>query len=204
MYACLRAIFERAPEFGGGLFALAASVMADLTHHDPLCFPGLDAAGLPEAFIKTIKVSISLQRWALSACHEIANKAWASACQCQEAHLPACLEQHMCGAMSIGLLIWSRSHIHVHTQQTDVHRCMVLCSSVRHAQAGVLPSGEAVCCVPTTLVALCLNQKGLKRVEESRALECLIPIFTTPTYLRALQVRLPDAYLHAQSPGLAP
>lgn len=58
MYACLRAIFERAPEFGGGLFALAASVMADLTHHDPLCFPGLDAAGLPEAFIKTIKVCV--------------------------------------------------------------------------------------------------------------------------------------------------
>ena len=60
MYACLRTIFERAPEFGGGLFALAASVMADLTHHDPLCFPGLDAAGLPKAFIKAIKVRLSL------------------------------------------------------------------------------------------------------------------------------------------------
>ena len=62
MYACLRAIFERAPEFGGGLFALAASVMADLTHHDPLCFPGLDAAGLPEAFIKAIKVCVASPR----------------------------------------------------------------------------------------------------------------------------------------------
>ncbi len=55
-------------------------------------------------------------------------------------------------------------------------------------QGGVLPSGEAVCCVPSTLVALCLNVKGLKRVEESRALDCLILIFTTPNYLRALQV----------------
>ena len=59
MYACLRTIFERASEFGGGLFALAASVMTDLTHHDPLCFPGLDAAGLPEAFIKAIKVCVT-------------------------------------------------------------------------------------------------------------------------------------------------
>ena len=65
----------------------------------------------------------------------------------------------------------------------------------------MLPSGEAVCCVPTTLVALCLNQKGLKRVEESRALECLIPIFTTPTYLRALQVR-PVFQSSALSPGM--
>lgn len=55
-------------------------------------------------------------------------------------------------------------------------------------QAGVLPSGEAVCCVPSTLVALCLNVNGLKRVEESQALQCLVPIFTTPNYLRALQV----------------
>lgn len=55
-------------------------------------------------------------------------------------------------------------------------------------QGGVLASGEAVCCVPSTLVALCLNNSGLKRVEESRALECLVPIFTTPNYLRALQV----------------
>ena len=56
MYACLRTIFERAPAFGGGLFSLAASVMTDLTHHDPLSFPGLDEAGLPEAFINAIKV----------------------------------------------------------------------------------------------------------------------------------------------------
>ena len=56
MYSCLRTIFERAPAFGGGLFSLAASVMTDLTHHDPLSFPGLDEAGLPEAFINAIKV----------------------------------------------------------------------------------------------------------------------------------------------------
>lgn len=55
-------------------------------------------------------------------------------------------------------------------------------------QAGVLPSGEAVCAVPSTLVALCLNEKGLERVKESKALDCFVPIFTTPTYLRALQV----------------
>ena len=57
-------------------------------------------------------------------------------------------------------------------------------------QAGVLPSGDAVCCIPTTLVALCLNAKGLERVAASRALDCFVPIFTTPAYLRALQVLL--------------
>ena len=53
----------------------------------------------------------------------------------------------------------------------------------------MLPSGEAVCCVPNTLVALCLNTGGLARVRSSRALRCFLPIFTSRQYLRALQVR---------------
>jgi hypothetical protein len=56
-------------------------------------------------------------------------------------------------------------------------------------QAGVLPSGEAVCCIPTALVALCLNAGGLARVQASAALDAFLPVFTTPAYLRALQVR---------------
>lgn len=44
----LQTIFQRSREFGGGLFALAASVVADLIHHDPLCYRTLDEAGLPE------------------------------------------------------------------------------------------------------------------------------------------------------------
>ena len=56
LFECLRVIMERAREFGGGLFALAASVMTDLIHHDPLCFRSLDEAGLPEAFISAVQV----------------------------------------------------------------------------------------------------------------------------------------------------
>ncbi|KAK9821448.1 hypothetical protein WJX81_000342 [Elliptochloris bilobata] len=113
LYSCLRTIFERGACFGGGLFALAASVMTDLIHHDPLCFRALDDAGLPQAFLDAVT-------------------------------------------------------------------------------AGVLPSGEAVCCVPNTLVALCLNTGGLARVRSSRALRCFVPIFTSRQYLRALQGDTPS------------
>ncbi len=59
LYACLRRIFERSSEFGGGLFALSASVMTDQMHHEPLTFTALEEAGLPEAFLNTIKVQAS-------------------------------------------------------------------------------------------------------------------------------------------------
>ncbi|KAF5727902.1 E3 ubiquitin-protein ligase UPL1 isoform X1 [Tripterygium wilfordii] len=51
---CLCIIFRRAKDFGGGVFALAATVMSDLIHKDPTCFSALDAAGLPCAFVDAI------------------------------------------------------------------------------------------------------------------------------------------------------
>ncbi|XP_009793112.1 E3 ubiquitin-protein ligase UPL1 [Nicotiana sylvestris] len=51
---CLSIIFRRAKDFGGGVFHLAATVMSDLIHKDPTCFPVLQAAGLPSAFIDAI------------------------------------------------------------------------------------------------------------------------------------------------------
>ncbi|XP_031286240.1 E3 ubiquitin-protein ligase UPL1 isoform X2 [Pistacia vera] len=51
---CLCIIFRRAKDFGGGVFSLAATVMSDLIHKDPTCFPVLEAAGLPSAFLDAI------------------------------------------------------------------------------------------------------------------------------------------------------
>ena len=60
-------------------------------------------------------------------------------------------------------------------------------------QAGVLPSGEAVCSVPNTLVALCLNNAGMERVRQTKALSCFVPIFTSKAYIKALQGDTPPA-----------
>ncbi|KAG5154879.1 hypothetical protein AAZX31_05G122700 [Glycine max] len=55
---CLCIIFRRAKDFGGGVFSLAATVMSDLIQKDPTCFPVLDAAGLPSAFLDAIMVDV--------------------------------------------------------------------------------------------------------------------------------------------------
>ena len=59
LYACLRQVVSRGWDYGGSLFALAASMVTDLIHHDPLCYRTLDAAGLPEAFLTAVQVSCS-------------------------------------------------------------------------------------------------------------------------------------------------
>ncbi|KAH7427928.1 hypothetical protein KP509_10G067500 [Ceratopteris richardii] len=100
-------IFKHAKEFGGGVFALAASLMSDLIHKDPTGFAALDSAGLPEAFLDAI-------------------------------------------------------------------------------MRGVLPSSDAVSCIPHSLDALCLNNAGLEAVKERNALGFLVNIFTSQVYLKAL------------------
>ncbi|XP_073020547.1 E3 ubiquitin-protein ligase UPL1-like isoform X2 [Primulina eburnea] len=51
---CICIIFKRSKDFGGGVFSLAATVMSDLIHKDPMCFSVLEAAGLPSAFMVAI------------------------------------------------------------------------------------------------------------------------------------------------------
>eukprot|EP00210_Caulerpa_lentillifera_P005107 g4879.t1 len=108
LYRCLKSIFNRAKEFGGALFAFAASVATDLIHHDPFCFNALDEEGVPDAFLDAILIE------------------------------------------------------------------------------GVVPSSEAVCGIPPTLVAFCLTENGLTKVKDRHALSCMTVIFTSKKYLRAL------------------
>lgn len=42
--------------------------------------------------------------------------------------------------------------------------------------------------MPTTLVAICLNNQGAQKVKHSGALDCLVPVLTTAPYIRALSV----------------
>ena len=51
---------------------------------------------------------------------------------------------------------------------------------------------DTVCCIPSTLVALCLNKKGLKAVQDSGALGQLASIFTNPAHCRSLQGDTPS------------
>ncbi|XP_043690385.1 E3 ubiquitin-protein ligase UPL1-like isoform X2 [Telopea speciosissima] len=63
---CLCNIFRKAKDFGGGVFSLAATVMSDLIHKDPTCFPVLDAAGLPSTFLDAIMGGILCSAEAVS------------------------------------------------------------------------------------------------------------------------------------------
>jgi hypothetical protein len=50
----------------------------------------------------------------------------------------------------------------------------------------VLPSGDAVVCIPGALVALCLNTGGLRSVRETAVLSVLVDVFTSKKTMKVL------------------
>ncbi len=54
----------------------------------------------------------------------------------------------------------------------------------------VLPYGEALAAISTTLVALCLNTGGLAAVRRRRLLHAYVPIFTTSKCVQGFRVLL--------------
>lgn len=80
---------------------------------------------------------------------------------------------------------------HVANTRRKVHDAP-LCLPARPLQTGILPYGEAICSIPTTLSALCLNVAGLKRVQDSRSLETLLPVLTGRKYVKALSGDTPS------------
>ncbi|KAM7209456.1 E3 ubiquitin protein ligase [Naviculisporaceae sp. PSN 640] len=57
----------------------------------------------------------------------------------------------------------------------------------RPLAAGVLTSQEAICCIPTVLSSIALNNLGMKMVVSSRALESFLEIFESAEHVRVME-----------------
>ena len=58
LYRSLGVVLRDGARFGGSLFALAATVVSDCLHADPLQYRLLEEAGLPQAYLEAVKVGL--------------------------------------------------------------------------------------------------------------------------------------------------
>ncbi|KAJ8747983.1 hypothetical protein K2173_013121 [Erythroxylum novogranatense] len=54
----LALIYENAPKFGGDIYYSAVTVMSEIIHKDPTCFPVLHEVGLPDAFLSSVVAGV--------------------------------------------------------------------------------------------------------------------------------------------------
>lgn len=62
-------------------------------------------------------------------------------------------------------------------------------------QGGVVHQMDSITAVPGTLAALSLHQNGIELVKSSKALDSLISVLTQRSYVKYLQVTLPQQSL---------
>ncbi|GFZ10082.1 LOW protein: E3 ubiquitin ligase-like protein [Actinidia rufa] len=56
--ATLSLIFKNLDKFGGDIFSSAVTVMSEIIHKDPTCFPALHELGLPDTFLASVVAGI--------------------------------------------------------------------------------------------------------------------------------------------------
>ncbi|CAK9186569.1 unnamed protein product [Ilex paraguariensis] len=56
--ATLSQIFRNVDKFGGDIYSSAVTVMSEMIHKDPTCFPALHELGLPDAFLSSVVAGI--------------------------------------------------------------------------------------------------------------------------------------------------
>nr|CAB3461993.1 unnamed protein product [Digitaria exilis] len=56
--ASLSLVFQNVEKFGGDIYFSAVTVMSELIHKDPTCFPALKELGLPDAFLSSVTAGV--------------------------------------------------------------------------------------------------------------------------------------------------
>uniref|UniRef100_A0A0D3HTX3 DUF913 domain-containing protein n=1 Tax=Oryza barthii TaxID=65489 RepID=A0A0D3HTX3_9ORYZ len=54
----LSLIFQNVDKFGGDIYFSAVTVMSEIIHKDPTCFPSLKELGLPDAFLSSVSAGV--------------------------------------------------------------------------------------------------------------------------------------------------
>ncbi|KAL5206475.1 hypothetical protein ABZP36_034684 [Zizania latifolia] len=54
----LSLIFQNVDKFGGDIYFSAVTVMSEIIHKDPTCFPALKELGLPDAFLSSVRAGV--------------------------------------------------------------------------------------------------------------------------------------------------
>nr|CAB3465798.1 unnamed protein product [Digitaria exilis] len=56
--ASLSLVFQNVEKFGGDIYFSAVTVMSEIIHRDPTCFPALKELGLPDAFLSSVTAGV--------------------------------------------------------------------------------------------------------------------------------------------------
>ncbi|KAL5046852.1 hypothetical protein BDW71DRAFT_207011 [Aspergillus fruticulosus] len=163
----LRLVIENAPVFGSHVWSNAVNILSSFIHNEPTSYQVIAEAGLSKSFLEAITLSNVKTPEASPVESGSAEPSAAEA------------ESEPTGSSSIT------------TSPSDEHKQIprdytIARSKDARLAPGIMPSTEALSCIPSAFGAICLNGSGLELFQSSHALESFFEIFENPAHVKCL------------------
>ena len=176
----LRSVIEEARNFGFVVWTGTANILSDFINQDPTSFAAISESGLIQSFLGAITgrpVTVEQPQ------HPDQSKADRG--ENEEPDSPAHSDE--------SVTLEKDERPHPPTQE------MLEASRDRPLAQGVLPSSDAIQCIPAVLNSFSLNNLGMKMVVSSRALESYLEIFESHAHIRVMEAESHLAEMIGQS-----
>ena len=161
----LRLVFENATVFGSHVWSGAVNILSSFINNEPTSYGVIAEAGLSKSVLEAVMAS-KMDIPEGPAVEGAAPEGEGESSSRASADAPK---------LSTGNL----------SQSDRVHR--IVRPPGQKLAAGILPSVEAISCIPSAFGAICLNASGLELFQSSHALESLFEIFESPYHVKCMK-----------------
>ncbi|KAF5864652.1 hypothetical protein ETB97_006929 [Aspergillus alliaceus] len=160
----LRVVFENARIFGSHVWSNAVNILSSFIHNEPTSYAVIAEAGLSKSFLQAVtRIEIKAQE-------KMPVETEGAEVEGEPLSRPSEVETSPPGSEP------------QKTREYELAR-----SKDKKLAVGIMPSAEALSCIPSAFGAICLNSSGLELFQSSHALESFFEIFENPDHVKCLK-----------------
>lgn len=165
----LRLVFENARIFGSNVWSNAVNILSSFIHNEPTSYAVIAEAGLSKSFLEAVMLS-EVKAPEKPAEPEIAEGQAEGEQEGAPAPQPAAPDSTQPAETT------QEPREYVLARPNDAQLAL-----------GIMPSAEALSCIPSGFGAICLNGSGLKLFQSSHALDSFFEIFESPDHVKCMK-----------------
>ncbi|KGY15381.1 hypothetical protein PABG_11686 [Paracoccidioides brasiliensis Pb03] len=168
LLTALRLVLENARIYGSHVWSGAVNILSHFIHNEPTSYAVIAEAGLSKSLLEAVT--------GRSIPSDASNNPAAAAASAEEegGDTPTQLRPFFIPALA-------------EPSEHETLRSKIVRPPDRKLAEGILPSTEAIVCIPQAFGAICLNQGGLELFRKSDALESFFDIFESPEHVKCMK-----------------
>ncbi|EGC43241.1 DNA binding protein [Histoplasma capsulatum var. duboisii H88] len=164
LLTALRLVLENSRVYGSHVWSGAVNILSHFIHNEPTSYAVIAEAGLSKSLLEAV-IGRPMPGDTTDAITANTDDDHHAPTESQPLFIPACAE----------------------ASDRETLRSKIIRPSGPKLAEGILPSTEAIVCIPQAFGAICLNQGGLELFRKSDALESFFEIFESPEHVKCMK-----------------